>query len=223
MRLRRAATACVATLVLALVPARVQAEAPPVAAAPAPEVSSFDALLGACSKMPGLHARFTEEKQIALLSVPLRSSGTVHFTRGRGLVRHTLGPARQSVLVTDKELVFWDGKATKRLSLATSETVETFARVFTMILAADRAGLERSFALDFRARDAGWTLSLVPKAPALKGVISAIELEGRGNAVSLLVVREASGDVSTTRFSDVDTSKRYGDEEARRVFQLPPS
>jgi len=197
---------------------------PPVENRPA-QIADLDALLAGCAKMPGLLARFSEEKQIALLAVPLRAGGTLHFARGRGLVRHTIEPAKQSVLVTDKELVFWDGKATRRVSLASSVTVETFARAFSLILAADRPALEKSFTLSFHpeGQSGGWSLKLAPKGAELKGVISSIEIEGRGLVLSILKVREANGDVSTTRFFDVDTAKHYSDEDANRLFRVPPA
>jgi len=213
--------------VAALTPSTASADPRPVSSESrgAPQIANLDALLGACAKMPGLAAKFSEEKQIALLAVPLRSGGTLHYTRARGLVRHTAEPSKQSVLVTDKDLVFWDGKDTKRVSLGSSATLETFARAFSLLLAADRPALEKSFALSFRAEDAsdGWSLKLTPKGAALHDVIKGIEIEGHGLTLSMLRVREANGDVSTTRFFAVDTNKRYSDEEANRTFRVPPA
>ena len=191
------------------------------AAAAAP--NTLDALLERSAKSPGLYATFTEEKQIALLAVPLRSEGTVHFDPARGLARHTLKPSPQSVLVTDKELAFWDGKTTKRMSLASSPTLETFARSFAMILTANRAALERSFQLDFKAlSDDTYQLTLTPLAPELKKMLATITIAGRGLEVSTLTVREANGDVSTTHFAAVDAQKKYTPAEADRLFRVPP-
>lgn len=200
--------------------------APSAAASSAPsEIGDLDGLLARCAKMPGLSARFTEEKQIALLALPLRSEGTLHFARGRGLVRHTLAPARQSVLVTDKELVIWDGKATRRVGLGSGAAFESFVQAFSFLLAANRPALESRFAIGFVAGDAasGWSLRLVPKAEDLKKLISAIELSGKGLAISTLIVREATGDVSTTRFSAVDVTKQYSTGEADQLFRVPPT
>jgi hypothetical protein len=189
-------------------------------------VADLDALLARCATVPGIYARFTEERQIALLAVPLRSDGTLHFARGRGLVRHTLRSARasQSVLVTDKELVVWDGRSTRRLRLGSDGAVDAFVQSFSFVLAGNRPALEKSYALAFRAGNAGgWTLSLAPTGAELKKVITTIELSGRGLTIGTLRVREANGDVSTTRFTDVDVQKRYGDEEADRIFKVPPA
>jgi Outer membrane lipoprotein carrier protein LolA-like len=189
-----------------------------------PPAKGLDALLERCARSPGLSAQFTEEKQIALLAVPLRSEGVLHFAPGRGLVRHTSKPSPQSVLVTDQDLVFWDGKTTKRIALGSSVTIETFAHAFSLLLTANRAALEKSFSLVFRADDAGdgWSLRLSPTGADLKKVIASIEIEGRGLDLSLLRVRETNGDVSTTRFSAVDAARKYTDAELDRLFRVPP-
>ncbi|HVJ90102.1 MAG TPA: outer membrane lipoprotein carrier protein LolA [Labilithrix sp.] len=181
-------------------------------------------LLERCAASPGLTAKFVEEKQIALLSVPLRSEGTLHFSPARGLVRHTSKPSPQSVLVTDKDLDFWDGKATKKVALGSSATLATFARAFSNLLTANRAALEKTFTLAFHPHDAGdaWDLVLTPTEPDLKKMLSSIEIEGTGLELSLLRIREANGDVSTTRFSSVDPAKRYTDAELDRLFRVPP-
>lgn len=207
---------CVALLAPALPGA---ASAEPPAASP----NTLDGLLARCAHSPGLLAQFTEEKQIALLAAPLRSEGTVHFAPDRGLARHVRKPAPQSVLVTDRDLAFWDGKQVKRMSLASSPTLETFARAFAMILTANRAELEKSFALDFQPSGAdGYTLRLAPTGAELKKMLAGITVTGHGLTVESLVVREANGDVSTTRFTSVDPRKTYTAAEADRLFRVPP-
>jgi hypothetical protein len=70
--------------------------------------------------------------------------------------------------------------------------------------------------------DDGWALELSPTDPELKKVIAAVEIEGKGLGLSTVRVREANGDVSTTRFHDVDAEKRYDAAEADRTFRIPP-
>jgi hypothetical protein len=221
---RRALAIAAALVAIAIAGAGGRADAAP----PAPKASEskgLDALLERCAKSPGLTARFVEDKQIALLSVPLRSEGALHFSPGRGLVRHTHKPSKQSVLVTDKELVFWDGKATKRVALGSSAPIETFARAFSLLLRADRAALEKDFVLTFHTKDAPdeWSLDLVPIGAELKKVIASMAIEGRGLDLSVLRVREANGDVTTTRFEGVDAAKRFADAELERLFRVPPA
>lgn len=188
----------------------------------------LDAVLARCARSPGLSARFVEERRIALLAVPLRAEGTLHFAPGRGLVRHTTKPSRESVLVTEKEVVVWDGQKTRRLALGGSKAVETFARAFSLLLAADRPALEKDFELTYDRDEGrgdapgGFRLRLVPRGTDLKKLVAAIEIEGRGLDIALLRVREANGDVSTTTFSGVDPAHRYSDVELEQLFRVPP-
>jgi hypothetical protein len=127
-------------------------------------------------------------------------------------------------MITDKELAFWDGKTTTRIALSSAAAMEPLARAFTQLLTANRAALEKDFTMTFRSGDAGdaWSLQLAPTGPALKKIIAAIEIEGRGIELSVLRVRETNSDVSTTHFSSVDAAKRYTDAELDRLFRVPP-
>ena len=55
-------------------------------------------LLERFRKVPGLYARFREEKRMALLAQPLVNEGTLHFHRGK-LARHTKRPVKSSVVM----------------------------------------------------------------------------------------------------------------------------
>lgn len=211
-------------LAVALGAVRAQAENPGDAAPPAQgQGISLDQLLARWSAMPGLSASFVEEKQLALLSAPLRSEGTIHFLHGRGVAVHVRAPSRQSTLVTDRQLVLWDGHTVRRINLDAAPSVAAFAQVFSLLLGADRAALDRTFSLVFQGQtDPGWSLRLLPRAQALRDVVSAIELEGSGTSLAVLRIREANGDTSTLRLSAVDAQRHYSDAEADQIFRVPP-
>jgi hypothetical protein len=182
----------------------------------------LDVLFTAFAKSPGLFAKFHEEKQIALLVAPLKSDGTVHFDRAKGLARHTLTPSKKSILLSGGTLTVWDGSKTEVISLSSQPGLRAFAEAFTMFLAADRAGLERAFKLDFTGDpNASWKLKLAPASPELKKIVTELEVAGQGIVLSTLRVTEASGDVGTTTFSEVDAAKQYTPTEAATVFRVP--
>lgn len=197
----------------------------PVPAALAPASSSeLDVLFAALGKSPGLLAKFREQKRIALLSAPLKSEGTVHFDRNRGLAKHTRTPAPKSVLLTSSALSMWDGKKVENVALGSAPGLKAFADGFRMILAADRPGLEKNFEMHFFGDpNAKWQLTLTPRDPQLKKAVSAIELSGSKIELSSLVVKEANGDVTTTEFYDLDTAKKYSEADAKNVFRVPPT
>ena len=91
-----------------------------------------------------------------------------------------------------------------------------------MFLAADRAGLERLFKLDFTGDPrAAWRLRLAPLSAQLKKIVSEMEVVGQGAVLTTLRVAEASGDVGTTAVSEVDVSKQYTPAEAATIFRVP--
>ena len=193
---------------------------PPAQAAPS---SPLDVLFAQLAKSPGLFARFHEEKQIALLVAPLKSDGTVHFDRAKGLARHTLTPSKRSILLNAGTLTVWDGTKTEVIPLSSQPSLRAFAEAFTMFLAADRVGLEKTFKLDFTGDpQASWRMKLAPVSPDLKKLVTELEVAGQGTALSTLRVTEASGDVGTTTFSDVDTAKQYTPAEQAAIFSVPP-
>jgi len=52
-------------------------------------------------------------------------------------------------------------------------------------------------------------------------VIKELDLRGEGLVVRDVDVRETSGDVTHTTFTDVDVNHHYDTAEAARVFRLP--
>jgi Outer membrane lipoprotein carrier protein LolA len=186
----------------------------------ADSVQSANDLFALMAKSPGVFARFEEERRIALLAAPMRSSGTLHFDRKNGLVRHTEKPKKQSLRLQGSNLTIWDGSKLETVSLQ-NPTLRAFAEAFVRFLASDRSGLEKDFQIGFAKSGAdAWKLTLVPKAEALKGILQSLEVTGRMQVASKLVVLEASGDSSTLTFSEVDTDRRYAEEDP--VFAVPP-
>jgi hypothetical protein len=206
--------------------ARAEAPTPlsPIPSGSAAAIDSLDSLFAMLARSPGFFARFHEEKQIALLVAPLKNDGTIHFDRERGLARHTLTPQKQSVLLSGSTLTLWDGTKTETVPLQSSAPLRALAQSFSLLLAADRAGLEKSFSLGFQTTSGqGWHLTLAPLAADLKKLVTQVEVTGEGRTPKTLIVREASGDASTTTLSDVDMSRRYTASEAAALFKVPPS
>lgn len=187
--------------------------------------SPLDMLFLTLGESPGLFARFREEKQIALLVAPLKSEGTVHFDRTKGLARHTLAPSKRSIFLEPGArgtLSSWDGMRTETIQLSGQPALRAFADGFSMFLAADRAGLERVFRLELSGDPTGkWRLVLTPLTPPLRKLVKELEVAGRGTTLSTLRISEASGDVSTTTFFDVEPSKKYTAAELTAVFRVP--
>lgn len=213
-----ALAACLAALLLA----RPQARADGV---------TLDGLLAEFAAMPGLRATFREEKRLALLEAPLVSEGTLHFAPPGRLARHVTSPSPSSVVIDGDRLVFGDAKGSRELDLAARPPVRAFVDAFVKLLAGDRPGLERLFAVELvageerqpaRASGAAWRLGLRPRASPLKDVFDRLEAEGTGVVLARLGVFERSGDATETTFRDVDAARAYSKDELERVFRVQP-
>jgi len=73
--------------------------------AAASDAIDLEALVRGFAAMPGLSARFREEKHISLLQVPLVSEGVLYFAPPDRIARHVERPAPSTLLVRDDELV----------------------------------------------------------------------------------------------------------------------
>lgn len=186
---------------------------------------TLDVLLARFRAIPGLFARYREEKHIALLAEPLVSEGTVHFAPPRRVARHTVTPTPSSVVYDGTSLRFGDASGEQRIDVGASPVVRAFVDSFVDVLAGDRAGLDRAFVVEFHSGDSAhpretWELSLVPRSPDLLAILREVRFAGDGVVVSRMVIREASGDEGITTFSAVDAAHRYSPEEAARVFRI---
>lgn len=184
-------------------------------------VPTLDRLLRGFAAMSGLSARFVEEKQIALLARPVRSEGVLYFAPPGRLIRRVTAPSVSAALIEGDTLTFVADGRREQIPLGSNEVVGGFVASFQYVLAGDRAALERIFELHFEALGGQrWRLRLRPRTDALRHFLSEMELVGEGPVVETMVMREASGDVTTTTFHDVDTQRRFSAREQRELFRL---
>lgn len=86
---------------------------------------------------------------------PITNDGTIHFDKTYGLARHTTAPSKQSVLLSSGTLTLWDGQKTGNHSSPQLRFAPCARGGIWSMLAADRLGLERNFALTFQAGPLG--------------------------------------------------------------------
>jgi len=205
-------------------PKRTTATKPAAAAAgkAAPASVDLDGLLARFAKSPGLYARYREEKHLAMLDAPLVNEGTIHFAPPGRLARHTERPLPSTLIIDGNRLQFGDADGKQSLDLGSNQVARLFVDSFVMLLAGNRAGLEKYFAIHFTPRAAGaWQLSLVPKVAPMDKVIKELALRGEGLVIREMEMRESSGDWTRTTFSDVDVNHAYSPAEEARVFRMP--
>lgn len=201
--------------------ALVGALSPPADAQPATPAPSEVALLHAFAAMPGLYARFHEEKHVALLTLPIESDGEIYFAPPGRLMRKVTSPTPSWALLEAGRVSLASPGERRVVDLGTSPVVRGFVGAFRDVLAGDRVALERSYHLEFSTAGGEFTLRLRPKNPDLARFLQELNLHGRGLALTRIHMVETSGDVTDTTFSDVDPARRYTAADLARLFRLP--
>jgi outer membrane lipoprotein-sorting protein len=192
------------------------------AAAPASATApTIESLLADFHKLPGLSAKFREEKTIALLAAPLVSEGTIDFAPPARLARRITSPSESTVLVDGATLSFWDGKSVEHIDLDTNPMVRLYVDSFVHLLDGDMKSLSASWKIDLVPAKSGWEIVLVPTAAPIAKTIREMRLRGHGTILEWMKLVETTGDETVTTFSDVNTARHYSDADLKRIFTLP--
>lgn len=194
------------------------------AEAPKPVVDAA-ALLGAFAKMPGLEARFREEKHLALLAKPLESRGRLYFTHPGLLLRRVEAPQPSEVIITGDSVRIRDASGEQALDLRARKDLRPFVESLTWILAGNRKALEGAYAVSFQAESASapWQLSLKPKVAPLSRLIAHIRITGHGYAVEQIEVLETNGDKAITHILEANPKRSFDAAERAKLFGTGPA
>ena len=210
------------TLVLTLVVTAGSALAQPQAPSDAP---TLDSILSRFAALPGLEARFVEEKTMAMLAVPVRSEGQIYFAGNPArLMRRVTAPDPSQALIAGGELRMRSGGRTETISIAGTPVLRGCVDSFRAVLAGDRDSLNRFYEAELTPRpDAGaeaWEIRLVPRDRALRQFLRRITMRGHGVTIDEMIMLEENGDQTRTRFRDVNTHRRFSASEAGRIFAI---
>lgn len=172
--------------------------------------------------VPGIYARFTEERTIGLLARPIINRGTLRFDPPGKLLRTVDEPHESRVLLVGDEIWVREGGPYERIDLGKHPTARAFVRSFRNLLSGDREALAQHFVLKLRSGDGeAWELELTPRSKDMRAIVKKMRVSGHREIVERLVVEEPSGDVSDTRFHDVDAHHPYSAAASARWFRPP--
>jgi outer membrane lipoprotein-sorting protein len=166
-----------------------------------------------------LSCKFVEEKHVALLARPLRSTGTIYFARDRGIARTTLAPRPEQVVLTQRSLRIRKGARIEEVPLDKTKELRAFAMIFPTLLRGDRGELERAFEIGVHRGDHDWwALAFTPKSDALRKLVRRVVVFGRKAEIVSLQVIEASGDTTDTQLTEIHKNGSVPDAEIATAF-----
>lgn len=195
------------------------AEEPPAHANALP--ARLRALLSDFRKCPGISADFSEEKNIVLLSAPLKASGKIYFHPPHSLARVVESPRKSHVVVTGKKIIIKEDNVRKEVDFSDKPALRGLISSLLHILAGDAERLTADYEAQFVEEGvAGWRLVLIPKKEELRRLVASLTFSGKALKLSELRVKEANGDETVTRFSNVNEKRKFTKAEVAQYFEI---
>jgi hypothetical protein len=193
----------------------------PAAAEVERDAPELEALAQRLAAMPGLSARFEEEKRLSLLRAPLKSEGTLYYARPDRIARRVEQPTASTWVLRGDQLFLSGPDGVHSMDLTTQPALRPLIEALRLVFTGDLVALRDRFEVDFDASTspAGtWRLQLVPRPGPLRELVTAIEVTGVDGILSTLRVLEVGGDETVNRFSDVDPARHFSEIELERLF-----
>lgn len=172
-----------------------------------------DWILSALARPAPVRTDFVELRGSPLLKAPLRLSGEYRRPDADTLVREVRSPYRETTTLRAGEAtIARDGKAPRTFSLSRVPELAGLQSSFGALLAGDRIGIERSYAVTAAGSRERWTLTLAPKDKALATRVRDIVLYGQGAELRCIETRPAKGDLQRTLLASAALAAKPGSD-----------
>ena len=157
-----------------------------------------------------LAGQFEQSKTIAVLPMPIRSSGVFEFTQGQGVAWETQEPIQNRIHLTaqgiDTQSQGSKSEALQGQDATKSQGAGLVASIFMGVIAGDLSQLNRFFTLEANTQGEQWQLVLTPNSPNLAAYIRQIRLEGH-DFTEQLHIAETNGDTTDIRFTTTQVKR----------------
>lgn len=172
-----------------------------------------DWILSALARPAPVRTDFVELRGSPLLKAPLRLSGEYRRPDADTLVREVRSPYRETTTLRAGEAtIARDGKTPRTFSLSRVPELAGLQSSFGALLAGDRIGIERSYAVTAAGSRERWTLTLAPKDKALATRVRDIVLYGQGAELRCIETRPAKGDLQRTLLASAALAAKPGSD-----------
>jgi hypothetical protein len=171
-----------------------------VGGAPAPaaptDLHDLDQVMGMLAMRQHGRVEFIEQQFLSVLSRPIESSGELRYDAPDRLEKRTLKPHAETLVLTGEVLTVERAGRRRVMDLHAYPQVLPFVESIRATLAGDRKALERLFRLDFAGSVSRWTLTLVPLESKVKQSVSQVRIDGAGDQLLKVEIRQPDGDRS---------------------------
>jgi len=169
---------------------------------------SVTELMAALAALGDADATFTELRYVPVLDAPVKSSGTLRFVAPDRIEKHTLQPRAESMVLAGDQLTLRQGQRARSLALADLPDGGLAINSLRGTMAGDLAALRRGWTVTLHGERSKWTLDLAPVSPAVAQYIETVQIEGRGEKIDRVEIRQADGVRSLMLITPVPTNDK---------------
>ena len=141
-------------------------------------------------------ARFTEQRFVAALGMPIERRGTLAYARPGRLEMVVESPIAERLTIADGKLTVVSRGETRVVDLSSREPLLAWIEGIRATLAGDESALRRYFEPAVSGTLERWSLTLVPRDSRLRAIVARIAIAGERERVRSIEVDEVSGDRS---------------------------
>ena len=166
---------------------------------------SLAELMGAGTGKKSGHVCRTQASQH--VKTPLEFSGTLEYAAPGRLVKNTLLPKPESLILDQDKLVVQTGDTggKRTLSLQDYPSVWAFVESIRSTLAGDIGTLNRFYHVSLEGSQKQWLLVLRPADSKIRSLVDEILIKGSLDQLNTIEIREAGGDYSVMSISKDDS------------------
>ncbi len=159
-------------------------------------------LMASLAEVKHSRASFSEEKHLAMLSEPLRLSGTLAYVRPNRIEKIVTQPYPETLRVVDDRLDWQSQGRSRSLSLKSQPLIWAMVESLRATLAGDLPALDRYYRVKLTGDAARWQLTLTPRYASLAQTIDEIRVGGSAKQLQQVDIVEADGDRSTMHIEE---------------------
>jgi hypothetical protein len=155
---------------------------------------SLTQLLGLFAQRPSAQAHFRQTQQLAALTRPLQSEGTLIYRAPDYLEQRVSRPRAADMVLDHGQLTMRVGRRRRTVALADYPQLSPLLDSVRATLAGDQAALEQHFRCVLTGTLDQWQLQLTPRGSELAALVMHIELRGAGAEIHDVHIVQVNGD-----------------------------
>jgi outer membrane lipoprotein-sorting protein len=164
---------------------------------------TIDDLMDALGENRLVSVAYTERKDLAALSVPLETVGTMTFKAPNYLKKVVTKPHWESYEISGDQVTINSDDGQQRLSLSEHPPIRAFVESLRATLAGDAAALQRYYRVTLVGDSPSWTLRLDPLDDEMAQYVETIVIRGQQGRIVSIDTHETNGDRSVVTIESV--------------------